>query len=99
MCRPAPPVSIHGMLTRIAQITGAHPRRALLATLLFVVVAGIVGGPVAGSLKSAESFAPTGADSQVAVRELERAGGVQPDSGVVLLLDSADRRAVASAAT
>ena len=56
------------MLRSLANTVSAHPRRTLLLTLAFVVVAGAIGGPLAGSLKSSGGFAPPNSDSQVATR-------------------------------
>ena len=73
-----------GMLTsRLA----AHPRRTLIAVLLFVVLAGAVGGPVAGALESSGGFVAPGADSEVAVDRIEAATGREPAAGIVLLVD------------
>ena len=73
-----------GMLTsRLA----AHPRRTLIAVLLFVVLAGALGGPVAGALESSGGFVAPGADSQVAVDRIEAATGTEPGPGIVLLVD------------
>jgi uncharacterized membrane protein YdfJ with MMPL/SSD domain len=74
------------MLSSLAHRLSAHPRRTLLAVLVFVVVAGVIGGPVAGSLRSSGGFQPAGAPSQVATRELQRATGTEPDPGVLLLV-------------
>ncbi|HEX5620378.1 MAG TPA: MMPL family transporter [Solirubrobacteraceae bacterium] len=73
----------------------AHPRRTLLAVLLFVVLAGAVGGPVAGALESSGGFVAPGADSEVAVDRIEAATGVEPGPGIVLLVEdpSPDRLA------
>jgi len=38
------------MLTTIARLVSARPKRVLLGTVLFAVLAGVVGGPVAGSM-------------------------------------------------
>ena len=65
----------------------AHPRRTLIAVLLFVVLAGAVGGPVAGALESSGGFVAPGADSEVAVDRIEAATGVEPGPGIVLLVD------------
>jgi trehalose monomycolate/heme transporter len=65
----------------------ARPRRTLIAVLLFVVLAGVVGGPVAGALESSGGFVAPGADSEVAVDRLEAATGVEPGPGLVLLVD------------
>ncbi|PZS10375.1 MAG: hypothetical protein DLM64_08755 [Solirubrobacterales bacterium] len=66
----------------------SHPRRTLLAVLVFVLVAGAIGGPVAGALKSSGGFAPSGADSEVAVRQLQAATHLEPTAGVVLLVST-----------
>src|SRR4051794_6286276 len=65
----------------------ARPRRTLLAVLLFVVVAGVIGGPVAGRLTSSGGFVAPGADSQLAVQQIVAATGAAPDAGVVVLVD------------
>ena len=56
----------------------AHPRRTLIAVLLFVVLAGALGGPVAGALESSGGFVAPGADSEVAVERIEAATGTEP---------------------
>ena len=65
----------------------AHPRRTLIAVLLLVVLAGVVGGPVAGALDSSGGFVAPGADSEVAVERIEAATGREPGAGIVLLVD------------
>src|SRR5687767_4984689 len=65
----------------------AHPRRTLIAVLLFVVMAGALGGPVAGALESSGGFVAPGADSEVAVDRIEAATGVEPGPGLVLLVE------------
>jgi RND superfamily putative drug exporter len=82
-----------GMLTsRLA----ARPRRTLIAVLLFVVLAGVVGGPVAGALESSGGFVAPGADSEVAVDRIEQATGVEPGPGLVLLVDDPTPQRLAS---
>ncbi|MGZ4242964.1 MAG: MMPL family transporter [Solirubrobacteraceae bacterium] len=76
------------MLRSLANTVSAQPRRTLLLALVFVVVAGAVGGPLAGALKSSGGFAPPSSDSQVATRMLERATRTQPVPGIVLLVDT-----------
>ncbi|WP_205697045.1 MMPL family transporter [Conexibacter sp. SYSU D00693] len=73
----------------------AHPRRALLALLAFVLVAGVVGGPVADRLSSDGGFVAAGADSQVAVERVEAATGRAPHGGVVVLVDAPTPQRVA----
>ena len=55
---------------------------------LFVLVAGFLGGPVAGSLESSGGFATSDADSVQAIERIEAATGKSPGSGVVLLVDT-----------
>jgi uncharacterized membrane protein YdfJ with MMPL/SSD domain len=74
------------MLSTLAHRLSRRPRRTLFAVLAFVVLAGVLGGPVAGSLRSSGGFQPTGAGSQVAIRQIERATGAEPGAGVVLLV-------------
>ncbi len=74
------------MLSSLVVKFSARPRRTLLWVFGFVVVAGVLGGPLAGSLKSSGGFVPAGSESQVATRELEAATGVQSSPGIVLLL-------------
>src|SRR4051794_4434838 len=64
----------------------ARPRRTLLTVLLFVVVAGVLGGPVAGALKSDGGFVAPGADSQVATDRIAAATGTEAGAGIVLLV-------------
>ena len=76
------------MLRSLAHTVAARPRRTLIATLVFVVIAGVIGGPLAGSLKSSGGFAPPKSDSQVAKAMLQRATGTEPAPGIVLLVDT-----------
>jgi len=75
---------------RVTRVLSAHPRRSLLAVFLFVLVAGFVGGPVAGSLESSGGFAAEDADSVQAIQRLEAATGQAPNAGLVLLVDTPD---------
>jgi uncharacterized membrane protein YdfJ with MMPL/SSD domain len=74
------------MLRSLATTLSSRPKRTLSFVLVFVVVAGAIGGPIAGSLKSSGGFAPPNSDSQVAIRMLESASGADPTSGIVLLV-------------
>jgi RND superfamily putative drug exporter len=73
----------------------SHPRRTLLAVLLFVVVAGVIGGPLAGRLSSSGGFVAPGADSQVAMDRVHAATGRDAGPGIVLLTTPAARDAAA----
>ncbi|MGI8903783.1 MAG: MMPL family transporter [Solirubrobacteraceae bacterium] len=85
------------MLNLLARSVGSHPRRTLLTAFLFLIVAGAIGGPVAGSLKGSDGFAPPGSDSEVAIRQYEAATHRQPAAGVVLLVDTPSGAAAARA--
>src|ERR1700733_12367806 len=74
------------MLTALTTRISSHPRRSLAVVLAFVIIAGVVGTPVAGMLKSSGGFAPGSSDSQVATNLLEHATGAAPGAGVVLLV-------------
>jgi RND superfamily putative drug exporter len=92
---PANAAEHGGMLTsRLA----ARPRRTLLIVLLFVLVAGVLGGPVAGALKTDGGFVAPGADSQVASGRIEAATGTEADPGIVLLVRPPTRARLAAAA-
>jgi trehalose monomycolate/heme transporter len=75
------------MRSMLTKRLAAHPRRTLIAVLMFVVLAGVVGGPVAGALESSGGFVAPGADSEVAVDRIEAATGTEPGPGIVLLVD------------
>ena len=74
------------MLRSLTARISSHPRRSLAIVLAFVIIAGVVGAPVAGMLKSSGGFAPGSSDSQAATNALERATGTEPSAGVVLLV-------------
>ena len=54
--------------------------------LAFVIIAGVIGAPVVGMLKSSGGFAPGSSDSQVATNLLARATGTEASPGIVLLV-------------
>ena len=64
----------------------AHPKRVLLAALVFFVVAGVFGGPVAGLLSTNDEFSDPGSESVAADERLEDATGRRPTPGIVLLV-------------
>src|ERR1700710_1761616 len=74
------------MLRSLTTRISSHPRRALAFVLAFVVIAGVVGTPVAGMLKSSGGFAPGSSDSQLATNLIEHATGTEPSAGIVLLV-------------
>ena len=65
-----------------------HPWRTLLAVIAFVVLAGGIGGGVAGSLNSGGGFVSTDAESSRAEQRIEDLTGQQGVPGVVLLVDT-----------
>src|SRR3954468_15314671 len=87
----------HGRLPgrRLPMLT-SRPRAALLALLLFVIVAGVVGGPLAGRLSSDGGFVAPGADSEVAVERISAATGRDAGAGIVLLTPPAARDGAAT---
>src|ERR1700728_5338924 len=74
------------MLRSLTTRISSHPRRSLAVVLVFVVIAGVIGTPVAGMLKSSGGFAPGSSDSQVAPTLLSRATGTESSPGIVLLV-------------
>ncbi len=76
------------MLTSLALRISSRPKRSLLLALVVVIVAGAVGGPVAGALKGSGGFAPGDSDSQLATDQLQRASGLESTSGIVLLVST-----------
>lgn len=76
-------------LARLVARLHAHPRRSLLAVFFFVLLAGAVGGPVAGALSTDGGFAPDGADSARAEARIEAATGLATSPGLVLLVEDA----------
>jgi uncharacterized membrane protein YdfJ with MMPL/SSD domain len=86
------------MFTTIARLASTHPRRILGATVLFFVVAGALGGPVAGLLNSDnDSFSDTGASSARAITQIEEASGQDAAPSIVVLVDTADTASIAEA--
>lgn len=76
------------MLTALSDRVGKRPKRSLLAVLLFVLVAGVLGGPVAGALDQSGGFAPSDSGSARSVERIEAATGTAATPGVVLLVDT-----------
>lgn len=73
---------------RLVAALHAFPRRSLAAVLLFVALAGVIGGPVAGAMQSDGGFTPADSDSARAVERIEAATGQQPTAGILLLVDT-----------
>jgi RND superfamily putative drug exporter len=77
------------MFSRLTHLATRRTRLVLGATVVFVLAAGLFGGPVAGLLSSGGSnFEDAGSES-VAVRErLERAQGASPGVALLALVDA-----------
>jgi RND superfamily putative drug exporter len=76
------------MLRALSDRISARPRLVLVAVLLFSLVAGVLGGPVAGLLRDSGGFTAPDAGSAVAVERIEAATGREPSPGVVLLVST-----------
>jgi len=76
------------VFSALADRTTAHPKRTLLAVLLFVMIAGVFGGPLAGALEESGGFTATESGSARAVERIEAATGTQATPGVVALLET-----------
>src|SRR4051794_14593254 len=74
----------------------ARPKRTLIFVLLFVIVAGVVGGPIEGSLQTEGGFAATSSDAARAEAQIERATGTAATPGVVALFDEPSRATAVS---
>ena len=76
------------MLGALSALASRRPRRVVAVALVVAVTCGVLGGGVA------ERLGPYGADdpatdSVAAERQLERAGGLDPDSGIVAVVRTA----------
>ena len=86
MCAVRPATTMAGMLERLGSLSAARPRRTLMILLAFVVLAGVVGGPVAGRLESGGGFTTESSESSRADQQLQRATGEGTSPGIVLLV-------------
>ena len=74
-----------GPLAVLAALVARRPWRVVLAGILFLAVAGILGGPVAGLLQGG-GFQDPKSESVVAATRLREATGINADYGVVALV-------------
>ncbi len=82
------------MFASLAELASGHPRRTLILALVFVVIAGVLGGPVAGKLTSASNNFEDPSSSSVQVRHaLERAQGANPNVSLIALVRAGQARA------
>jgi uncharacterized membrane protein YdfJ with MMPL/SSD domain len=77
-----------------------HPRLVAGGAAVFVLIAGVVGGPTAGQLTAPHAFQDPRSEAARAQRLVERATGAEPRPGVLALVAAPpSSAAVASAAT
>ncbi len=87
------------MLSGIARLAAAQPRRMALTALVVVIIAGVFGGPVAGMLKAQNAFRDPSSQSARAEIAIEKATGAEPNPGVIAIVAAPPGSpAVASAA-
>ena len=79
MCGGAPPTTMPGMLERLGQLSAVRPWRTLGILLAFIVIAAVIGGPVAGRLSAGDGFVPSSSESSRADSRLEFATGEARD--------------------
>src|SRR5262245_50922897 len=83
------------MLERLGRLSATRPWRTLATLLAFIVLAGVIGGPVAGRLDADGGVPATDSESARASAQLAQASGVGDAAGVVLLVRGGDPQAVA----
>jgi uncharacterized membrane protein YdfJ with MMPL/SSD domain len=84
------------MFSALGRLANTHPRRVLGVTVLFFVIAGVLGGPVAGLLNSDnDSFSDTSATSAQAIEQIEKAAGQDASPSLIALVAIDDKAAIA----
>ena len=76
------------MLQRLGSLSGARPRRTLAIVFLFIAVAGVIGGPIAGKLDAGDGFTTKSSESSRAYEQIQAATGRESSPGIVLLVES-----------
>jgi uncharacterized membrane protein YdfJ with MMPL/SSD domain len=92
-----PPIG-EAMLARITSPGVHHPRRTALLALLLVLLAAVLGGPVASKLNARNAFEDPSSQSAQARTQIERATGIESSAGVIALVHAAPLSATVSAA-
>lgn len=88
------------MFAALARLANNRPKRVLGVTALFFVLAGILGGPVAGMLNTDnDSFSDTGSESAQAIRQIEAATGQKAAPDLIALIDTDNSGALSAAKT
>ena len=75
----------NGAVGRLAAVVAGHPWRVVIAGLLFLAVAGILGGPVSGLLQGG-GFQDPKSESVIASAKLQAATKVNSESSVIALI-------------
>ena len=77
------------MFSSLSRLATTRPRRVLVVAVLFFVIAGFFGGPVAGLLNSdTDSFSDRGAESAQALERISAASGLDAAPSVLALVDT-----------
>jgi trehalose monomycolate/heme transporter len=76
------------MFSSLADVALRRPRSIAAAALLFLVIAGVVGGPTAGLLKARNGFQDPSSPAAQAESWIEHATGAQASPGVQALVDA-----------
>src|SRR5829696_138006 len=74
------------MLDSLARLMFRRRRRVLVGALLFVALAGAIGGPIAGLLDSDDDFDPPSAEAVQAREAVARATGASATPDIVALV-------------
>jgi uncharacterized membrane protein YdfJ with MMPL/SSD domain len=86
------------MLARVTTPGVRHPRRTAVLALLLVLLAAVLGGPVASKLNARNAFEDPSSQSARARTQIERATGIESSYGVIALVQGAPSSATVSAA-
>src|SRR5919108_5771786 len=78
------------MLNALANRGIRQPRRILIGALLTLIVAAVLGGPVAGQLDSANGFEDPGSSSVAAREAIQKASGLDAAPGVIAVVQTPD---------
>ncbi len=76
------------MLSSLSQLALRHPRRVAVAALVFLVVAGVLGGPTAGLLNARNSFQDPASQSARAEKLIQQATAHESTPGVLALVSA-----------
>lgn len=85
------------MFAALARLANSRPKRVLGVTVLFFVLAGAIGGPVAGLLNTDnDSFSDTGSESALAIQKVETATGQKAAPDLIALIRTDDTDALSA---